>query len=92
MRGNSSTIPDSVFFEPVIDMRSFFSHNAIYSLPTLVVFLTIHETLLTARGQRTFFLPWSRMLLTHCDSFRGAPSVNVVRISNKRGQTAVMLD
>ena len=28
------------------------------------------------------------MLLTQCDFLRSAPNANVVRISNKRGQTA----
>ena len=40
----------------------------------------------------SFFLRWSQMLLTQCDFLRSAPNVKVVRISNKRGQTAVMLD
>ena len=56
------------------------------SLPTSVVFLTIHDTLLIARGQRSFLVSvffffaffvfrWSRMLLTQCVFLRSAPNV-----------------
>ena len=60
------------------------------------VLLTIHDTLLTARGQRFFlflfffvFAMVSNAVDTMC-FFRSAPNVKVVRISNKRGQMAVM--
>ena len=48
-----------------------------HSLPTSVVFLTVHDKLLFARGnQRVVFV------------FSMVKCFNVVRISNKRGQTA----
>ena len=63
------------------------------------VLLTIHDTLLTTRGQRFFVSVFCVMLFAivsnavgHTDFLRSAPKVKVVRISNKRGQTVVMLD
>ena len=68
------------------------------------VLLTIHDTLLTTRRATRFhrscfvcvcvcffFLRWSQMLLTQCDFLRSDPNINVVRISNTRGQTAEIL-
>ena len=54
LRGDFCTITDSVLFcGTAIDVRSYFFHA--------------HDTLLTARGQQTFFfLRWSHMLLALC--------------------------
>ena len=65
----------------------FYPHNILF---TSVVFLTIHDTLMIHVDNASlsqFFLRWSQMLLTQCD-LRSAPNVNVLKNSNKRGQTA----
>ena len=56
--------------------------------------LTIHDTLLTARGRRVFFVSVlcvfslaSNAVDTKC-FLRSAPNVNVVRNSDTRGQMA----
>ena len=55
---NLCTTTETVLFcGTAIDVRSFFFPRNM-PFPTLVVFLTIHDTLLTALGQRTFFLRW----------------------------------
>ena len=55
LRGNSCTITDFVLFCGTADhMRSFFPRNGPFQIS--VVFLTIHDALLTARGQRIFFV------------------------------------
>ena len=59
------------------------------SPPTSVVFLSIHQTLLIARGQRVFF--FFAMVSNAVDTMwflHSAPNINVVSNSNKRGQTA----
>ena len=88
LRSNLSTIADVIFCGTATAVGSFFS-------PRLVPFLTIHDTLLTARGRRGFtvlvfffsffffFLRWSRMLLTQSDFLRSVPSVNVARHSKQ---------
>ena len=63
------------------------------------VLLPIHDTATHVDNvfmcfclMRFLFFGWSQKLLTQRDFLRSAPNVKMVRISNKRGQTAVMLD
>ena len=63
-----------------------------HSLPTSVLLLTLHDTF--ARGHRVFFVSVLCVFLAVVSNavdtmwfLRSAPKVNVVRYSNKRGQT-----
>ena len=52
---NLCTITDIVFWGTAMDVRSCFFPTQ-HSLLTSVLFMTIHDTLLIACGQRTFFV------------------------------------
>ena len=57
-----------------------------HALETAVMFLTIHDSLLTARGRQGFFFfsMVSNAVDTMCFLY-SAPNVNVARNSNNRG-------
>ena len=87
MRGTLCTSTDIVFFFLNRHGREIYLSMQ-HSLPTSVVFLTIHDRLLIAREQRAFpvsvffFFSMVSMVLTQCDFCAAAPIVNVVRNSS----------
>ena len=92
LRGNLCTSTDIVFWEgkPPWTWDLFFSTQ--HSLLTVVVFLAIHDTLLIARGHRTFLL--FAMVSNAVDTMwflRRAPNANVARNSDKRAGVTVTL-
>ena len=85
---------ESIFLKKNYRSRFFLFWNPAQTWDLVDVLLTIHDTLLTARGQRFFFVPvlcvfFVFAIVSHAVDTKwflcSAPNVNVVRNSNKRG-------